>query len=77
MPRGLNNWNFNQVVKFLKKNDFSHVKTKGSHFFYFKKAKTEQFLVVVPFHGNKSIDPKTMKSIISQSGISKEEWFKK
>jgi hypothetical protein len=32
--------------------------------------------VCVPFHGSRSIHPRTLKSIILQSGISKEEWIK-
>jgi predicted RNA binding protein YcfA (HicA-like mRNA interferase family) len=30
----------------------------------------------VPFHGNKSIKPRTLKGIILQSGIDQKEWFK-
>jgi len=77
MPNGFKNWNFSQTTKFLKNNDFVHIKTKGSHFFYSKNTKIKEFLVVVPFHSNKDIAVGTMKSIILQSGISKEKWFLK
>jgi len=43
MPRGLKNWEFKDVVKFLKNNDFSHTHTEGSHFFYVKKQKIDNF----------------------------------
>jgi hypothetical protein len=32
--------------------------------------------VCIPFHGSRSINPRTLNSIIRQSGISKNEWLK-
>jgi uncharacterized protein (DUF2384 family) len=33
--------------------------------------------VSVAFHGAKSIHPKTMRSIVRQSGIPQEEWMRR
>ena len=70
------NWTFDDVVAFLKKRQFLYSYTKCSHYFYigFNNGVSRQ--VSVPFHGRKAIKPRTMKSIILQSGISKEEWLK-
>lgn len=32
--------------------------------------------VCIPFHGSRAIDPRTLNSIIRQSGIPKDEWLK-
>jgi predicted RNA binding protein YcfA (HicA-like mRNA interferase family) len=75
MPRGLNNWTFTHVARFLKKNGFiEHGSAKGSHFHYKKITKDKSFLVVLAFHGSKSIPRGTMNSIIRQSGIDKNIW---
>lgn len=74
MPHGIRNWTFDDVVKFLKKHDFVYNYARGSHHFYigFQGGVSRQ--VLVPFHGKKSINPRTMKSIIIQSGILQEKW---
>jgi predicted RNA binding protein YcfA (HicA-like mRNA interferase family) len=64
------------VVKFLKLNNFSYYKARGSHFQYKKSEKNKVYLVVVQSHGNKSIPVGTMNSIVKQSGIKKEKWIK-
>ena len=75
MPRGLHNWNFTDVVKFLKSHGFvQHGAARGSHFHYKKVASDKNYLVVVAYHGNKSIPRGTMNSIIRQSGIEKRIW---
>ena len=76
MPRGLYNWTFREIVNFLKDHDFSHTHTEGSHFYYSKITSVGHFLVQVPFHGKKSIKPRTLKAIVRQSGISIKEWLK-
>jgi predicted RNA binding protein YcfA (HicA-like mRNA interferase family) len=76
MPNGLMNWTFDDVVKFLKKHHFIYNYTKGSHYFYIGLQGGASRQVVVPFHGKKTIKPRTMRSIILQSGISKETWIK-
>ncbi len=75
MSNNLKNWNFSQVVKFLRLNKFCYFKTRGSHFQYKKIEKNKTFLVVVQSHGSVSIPVGTMNSIVRQSGIKKEVWI--
>lgn len=75
MPRGIANWTFNNVIRFLKENKFRHSHTSGSHYFYIGYTNNTIRQVTVPFHGNRSIKPRTMKSIILQSGISQDKWI--
>lgn len=75
MPRNLHNWTFVEITKFLRENHFIVNHIEGSHYFYIGSSQKMFRQVCVPFHGSKSIHPKTMKSIISQSGIPKEDWF--
>ena len=77
MPRGINNWTYNDVVRFLKENGFRLNHTRGSHFYYVGHTNKIYRQVCVPYHGKLSIKPRTMKGIISQSGISKDEWVAK
>ena len=76
MPNGIMNWTFDDVAKFLKKHNFIYNYTKGSHYFYIGSYGGVSRQVVVPFHGKKSIKPRTMRAIILQSGISKDGWTK-
>ncbi|PIW96928.1 hypothetical protein COZ82_02335 [Candidatus Kaiserbacteria bacterium CG_4_8_14_3_um_filter_38_9] len=75
MSRGLNNWNAAQIIRFLKHNSFTHVHTRGSHFYYIGKIDGKDRQVCVPVHSGASIHPKTMKSIIIQSGLSEKFWL--
>jgi predicted RNA binding protein YcfA (HicA-like mRNA interferase family) len=75
MPRRLNNWNYRQVKKFLEENNFKLVDVTGSHHYFSGMVENVPRMATVPFHGSKSIKQGTMKSIIVQSGISKEVWF--
>ncbi|MFA6274067.1 MAG: type II toxin-antitoxin system HicA family toxin [Candidatus Paceibacterota bacterium] len=75
MPRGLHNWTFSEVTKFLKEYHFILNHIEGSHYIYIGHYDKIFRQVCVPFHGAKAIHPKTMKSIIAQSGISKQKWF--
>jgi len=77
MPKGLFNWTFKDIVDFLKDNGFKHSHTEGSHFYYVKKDGNNFFQTSVPFHGSKTIKPRTLKGIILQSGISKEKWLER
>ena len=76
MPKSLVNWTYTKVVDFLKENNFSLNHTNGSHFYYRGFVENRMRQVCVPFHGSKSIKPRTIKGIILQSGISKSEWLK-
>jgi len=75
MPHGIKNWTFKDVEKFLKQHNFVLDHIEGSHHFYIL-LDNDSISVCVPFHGNKSISPRTMKGIISQSGIDKKTWLK-
>ena len=66
MPRRLNNWTFRDVETFLKDHGFHLHHTNGSHYYYLGK---DMHFVCVPFHGGKGIKPRTVKSMILQSGI--------
>jgi len=50
---------------------------EGSHYFYVGSVKGKMHQICVPFHSNKAIHPKTMRSIINQSGIDIKEWLGK
>lgn len=76
MPRNYFNWTFNDVVKFLRNNNFRLNDSTGSHFFYLGKYNGKLRQVCVPNHGKKSLKVKTLKGIIEQSGIPKEQWLK-
>jgi len=75
MPRGLNNWSAEDVVRFLKSHNFAFGRAKGSHYFYIGKVEGVMRQVCVPFHGAKTLKPRTVKGIILQSGIIKNEWL--
>ena len=69
MPRGVFNWTFDDVVRFLKDSNFAHAHTEGSHFYYIGKYGGQLRQVTVPFHGSRALKPRTMNGIIKQSGI--------
>lgn len=74
MSRGLFNWTAEEVVRFVKEYGFMHSYSRGSHQFYVGNYKGTFCQVCVPFHGSRAIKPRTLKSIILQSGIPKEKW---
>lgn len=76
MPRGIKNWTFKDVSRFLKENGFVLRYVKGSHYYYTKKDGESSYQVCVPFHGTQAIKPRTMKGIIAQSGISQKRWIR-
>jgi len=76
MTRGVFNWNFYDVEKFLKNNGFRLNHIEGSHHYYTKWNDGALRQVCIPFHGSKSLKPRTLKGIIVQSGIIKDEWLK-
>ena len=75
MPRGLMNWDFYDVEKFLKGRGFHLNHVRGSHHYFTAAVGGITRQVLVAFHGSKSIKPRVMKSIIDQSGIPKNEWL--
>ena len=74
MGRGLNNWTFNDVVRFLRARGFEFKRSHGSHHYYHFFYNGKNRVVTVAFH-SKSIDIRDMKSIVRQSGIPQEEWL--
>lgn len=76
MPKKLVNWDFSDIENFLKKNNFVLHHTNGSHYYYRGHYDKKLRMVCIPFHGSKTIKPKTLKGIILQSGINKDTWLK-
>ncbi len=76
MPNNLNNWTYKDVVDVLKEHKFILNHTRGSHFYFVGHFGGKYRQVCVPFHGNNSIKPRTLKGIILQSGIPKNIWIK-
>ena len=76
MPRGLYNWAAEDVIRFLKKYKFNLNYTRGSHYYYIGNYAGKFRQVCIPFHGSIALKPRTLKGIILQSGIPKEEWLK-
>ncbi len=62
-------------MRFLRNHSFVHSHTRGSHVFYTGKVGGVDRQVTVPFHAGASIHPKTMKSIVRQSGMPENTWF--
>ena len=77
MSRGPHNWTAEEIVRFLKDYKFALNHTKGSHYYYIGHYGHILRQVCIPFHGSKSIKPRTFNSIMRQSGIPKEKWFSK
>ena len=77
MSRRKSKLTFKEVVSFLKENGFTLHHTRGSHH-YFKGFKGGRIRTThIQYHGSSSIHPKTLSSVIQQSGISEEEWLNK
>ncbi|RJQ30803.1 type II toxin-antitoxin system HicA family toxin [Candidatus Parcubacteria bacterium] len=75
MPRGVFNWSFHDVEKFLRSKGFQLNHIEGSHYYFTVSLNGIIHQVCVPFHGSKTFKPRTLKGIIVQSGFSKEEWL--
>lgn len=76
MPRGFYNWTSEEAVRFLKAHGFSLNHTEGSHYYYIGRYGGTFRQICVPFHGSRTLKPKTLNGIIRQFGISKTEWLK-
>ena len=75
MPNGIKNWTYQDVKRFLVKHNFQYSYARGSHHYYIGYVDYVR-IVTVPFHGKKkSIKPRTMNSVIKQSGIERDEWL--
>jgi predicted RNA binding protein YcfA (HicA-like mRNA interferase family) len=71
MTRGLFNWTFYDVKKFLEEHGFVRYHTEGSHYYF---VGNKGRVVQVPFHGSKVLKVRTLKGIMRQSGISVDVW---
>ena len=69
------NWNLTSrdIIYVIKKDDWEHVATEGSHWQF--KHPIKKGRVTVP-HPKKSLGIKTIKSIIKQAGLTPEEFAK-
>ena len=75
MPRGKSNWIFKDVEKFLKQHGFALHHVRGSHYYFRGMVRGQLRMTHVQYHGSDSIHPKTLGSIIKQSGIPEDEWL--
>ena len=74
MGRGLHNWTFVDVKRFIGEYSFRLSHVEGSHYFYVGSYEGIVHQVCIPFHGSKAIHPKIIKAIIRQSGIPQSKW---
>jgi predicted RNA binding protein YcfA (HicA-like mRNA interferase family) len=74
MPNGPFNWNFSDVVTVLKEHGFQLSHIEGSHYFYVGIAGGTRRNVQVARHGGKAFKPRTLKSMVLQSGLSRKAW---
>lgn len=74
MPRGLKNWKFRDVRVVLEKNNFRLHHVSGSHYHFIGTVKKKIKIVQVPYHAGTVFKPRTLKGMILQSGLSKENW---
>ncbi len=63
-----------EVLKVLTKEGFSISRQRGSHIILIKFVNGKKRIVVVPSH--RELDPGTLLSIISQSGLTKDDFLK-
>ena len=54
-----------ELIKLVKKNGWSHIKTEGSHYIFEK----DNVKVPVPFHGSKEVPKGTLMKIKKQMGL--------
>ncbi|MBC7335675.1 MAG: type II toxin-antitoxin system HicA family toxin [Clostridia bacterium] len=59
------------VVRALQRGGFTLVHIRGSH--HYLEPPGGGLLVTVPVHGSRVLKPKTLKSILDQAGLTKEE----
>ena len=74
VARGVRNWTYKEVVKILHDNGFESARQNGSHEIFVGIYNGKKHQVTVPHHSQKAILPRTMSSIIRQSGMPKSAW---
>lgn len=76
MPRGISNWSYKDVKRFLELHDYAfHKDVDGSHEYWISPSKL--CIVDVNFHGAKSYPERTLESMIRDSekcGLDKKHW---
>ena len=71
MPRGLNNWTYRDVDRFLRKRGFvlKYSESGSAHRYYVRTEQDGEQIVTVAFHGAKTMyGHRVMRSMIAQSG---------
>ena len=78
MTRRLHNWTYREIIAFLKENGFSFLEPlKGSHERWIKRGEHgEPDKIVEVNFSHSAYPPKTLKTMIRQSGIEVKEWIK-
>ena len=79
MSRGLNGWSYSNVIDFLREKGFSFSEElEGSHEAWIRVDESgEEFVVEVNvLQGGKTYSPRTIFTMIGQSGIDRREWRK-
>ncbi len=74
MTKGVFNWTYKDVVAVLREHKFHLNYIDSSHHYYTRLVSGRLYQVSVPFHGSKVFKPKTFKSIIAQSGLTRGQW---
>ena len=64
-----------KALKALQKAGFEISRQKGSHIVLTKKTNGKKLVTVIPMH--KELDPGTLIAIISQAGMTREQFLKK
>ncbi len=64
-----------KLIKFLEREGFVHVKTKGSHYFFLHPI--DRCTTSVPLHGNQDIGVGLLRKILQDIEMSVEEFRKK
>jgi len=62
-----------EIIKIISKIGFQHVRTKGSHYILNKKTEKGKITIPVPLY--KELAKGTLKAIIEQSGLTREEFI--
>ena len=70
MPKRLPRLTAKEIISILEKKGFSLARKSGSHKIY---KNNQGKRVTIPFHGNKILHPKVLKSILTDANISPEE----
>ena len=77
MPNGIRNWQYENVANFLECHDFYLSKRDtGSHEYWVSHDKIKLVNVNRPHGTDSGYPPKTLQSMIDQSGMEREHWLK-